>query len=57
MSFDPLMWFALSEMDADDEERENENDSYDNHWSDPNWGLTMRKTIEFTPSTNDEGGH
>jgi len=29
---DPLMLFALSEMDADDEEREKENDSYDNHW-------------------------
>ena len=38
MNFDPLMWFALSEMDADDEERENENDSYDTHWSDNDEG-------------------
>lgn len=38
MNFDPLMWFVLSEMDADDEERENENDSYDNHWSDNDEG-------------------
>lgn len=38
MNFDPLMWFALSEMDADDEERENENDSYANHWSDNDEG-------------------
>lgn len=34
MIFDPLTWFVLSEMDADDEEREKENDSYDNHWRD-----------------------
>ena len=33
MSFDPFMWFVMSELDAE-EERENERESYENHWSD-----------------------
>ena len=37
MSFDPFMCLLMSELDAE-EERENERDSYDNHWSDNNDG-------------------
>lgn len=32
MIFAPLMWFALSEMDADDEEQEKDNDSCEDYW-------------------------
>lgn len=32
MSFDPFMWFLLSELDAADDEEER--DSYGDHWSD-----------------------
>lgn len=32
MNFDPFMWFVLSELD-EEERRQNEQDSYDNHWS------------------------
>lgn len=45
MNFDPLMWFALSEMDADDEEREQKNDSYDNYWSNNNEVSEHEETI------------
>ena len=33
MSFDPFMCFVLSELNAE-KERENERESYENHWSD-----------------------
>lgn len=34
MNFDPLMWFALSEMDADDEAQGKELST--NHWQESN---------------------
>ena len=41
MDFDPFMSFLISEIE--EEERKNENESYDNYWSDNDEGSDYKE--------------